>query len=193
MTKRWFFFMPPQFANFPLTGPDEEDLVRQLYAELKRMARGKLALERPGHTLNATALVHEAWLRLEKSTPAPWRDQNQFFAAASEAMRRILVEAARRRLAAKRGAGRPDLPLEELPAELVANDERFVEVHEVLDDLAKEDALKAEIVKLRFFTGLEHEEIAAILGVSERTVRRHWQLAKIWLFRAISRQDPAGR
>ena len=172
-----------------LNAPDDsrdDQLFAALYSELRQIARGRMAAERPGQTLDATALVHEAWLRLEKSSPDTWRDRKQFFAAATEAMRRILVEAARRRLAAKRGGGEEPVPLEEdLGVASPFPDERLLEVHQILDRLEDRDPMDAQIVKLRFFGGLNHEEIAALLEVSERTVVRHWKLAKLWLFREL--------
>ncbi len=171
------------------TNSGEDDLFAGLYTELKKIAGGRMALERQGGTLDATALVHEAWLRLQKSAPEKWRDRKQFFAAAAEAMRRILVESARRRLAAKRGAGEDAVPLDGLDLPSPVADERLLGIHEVLDQLALEDELKAHIVKLRFFGGMNHDEIAALLEISEKTVRRHWSLAKIWLYRAMKKED----
>lgn len=170
------------------TVSDDRDHFAGLYAELKRIAAGRMAAERPGGTLDATALVHEAWLRLQKSSPEKWRDRKQFFAAAAEAMRRILVEAARRRIAAKRGGGEARIPLDGLDLPAPVADERLLGIHELLDRLEAEDELKARIVKLRFFSGMGHDEIAALLGVNEKTVRRHWELAKIWLYRAIEKK-----
>ena len=168
------------------TSSQDEELFAVLYAELHRIARGKMAAERPGQTLDATGLVHEVWMRLEKSAPAEWRDRRQFYAAAAEAMRRILVEAARRRLAAKRGGGERAVPLDDdLPVPAPMPDERLVGVHEVLERLEKEEPVQGQIVKLRFFGGLKIQEIAALLEVSERTVERHWKLAKLWLFREL--------
>lgn len=158
-----------------------------LYAELKKIAAGRMALERKNHTLNATALVHEAWLRLQKSAPEQWRDRKQFYAAAAEAMRRILVEAARRRIAAKRGGGEADVPLEGLDLPAPVEDERLIGIHEVLDRLEAEDELKAHIVKLRYFSGMNHGEIAGLLGLNEKTVRRHWNLAKLWLYQDMKK------
>ena len=174
----------PRFVHC-LQDPDE-DLMKVLYQELKKLAYARMAAEREGHTLGPTALVHEAWLRLEKSSPEAWRDRSQFFAAASEAMRRILVESARRRLAIKRGSGTEAVPLEELEIPGEIDDEKIIEVHEALDQLAKEDPLKAQIVKLRFFSGMEHQEIATLLNVNEKTVRRHWALAKVRLYQTIT-------
>jgi RNA polymerase sigma factor (TIGR02999 family) len=174
-----------RWLNAPKDSRDDE-MFAELYAELRRMARGKMAAEKPGATLNATGLVHEAWLRLEKSAPEEWRDRKQFYGAASEAMRRILVDAARRRLAAKRGGNQEDLPLEDhlgVPAPMP--DERLIGIHEVLDQLEAQDEFKARIVKLRFFGGMTHVEIAALLDVSVPTVERHWSEAKMWLYDAM--------
>ena len=154
------------------TASRDEELFAGLYAELHRIARGRMAVERRGQTLEATALVHEAWLRLQKTAPEKWRDRKQFYAAAAEAMRRILVEAARRRLAAKRGEGEAAVPLDEIEFSVSAPlaDERLLGIHEVLDQLEEEDEMKARIVKLRFFGGMTNDEIAALLEMSEKTV-----------------------
>lgn len=158
-----------------------------LYAELRRIARSKMARERQGGTLDTHGLIHEAWLRLEKSAPEQWRDRKQFYAAASEAMRRILVDTARRRLAVKRGGGEKVVSLDdELPVAAPMGDERLLDVHEALERLEKEFPMDAQIVKLRFFSGLGNEEIATLLEVSERTVERHWKLAKLWLYRELN-------
>ena len=160
-----------------------------LYDELKRMARGKMAMERSDHTLNATALVHEAWMRLDKSAPLQWRDRRQFYAAASEAMRRILIESARRRIAAKRGSGIEPVPLEDVNLPAPLPDERLLGVHEVLDQFEEVDPARAQIVKLRFFSGLNHQEIASLMEVSEKTIKRQWSLAKVWLYQAIDKKE----
>lgn len=168
----------------------DNELFGMLYAELHRIARSKMARERPGGTLDTNGLLHEAWLRLEKSAPQQWRDRKQFYAAASEAMRRILVEAARRRLAAKRGGGAEAIPMhDELPVASPVDDDRLLDVHEALDRLEVEFPMDAQIVKLRFFSGLENEEIATLLEVSERTVERHWKLAKLWLYRELKKSN----
>ena len=130
--------------------------------------------------------MNEAWLRLQKSAPDQWRDRKQFFGAAAEAMRRILVESARRRLAAKRGGGEVAVPLDEIQVAAPIPDERILGIHEVLDQLEKEDEMEAAIVKLRFFAGMGNTQVAALLEVSERTVERHWKLAKVWLYRAMN-------
>lgn len=177
--------MYTQWQNI-LTDPDRHQaMFEDLYRELKIVARSRMAGERSFITLNPTTLVHEAWMRLEKSSGEPWRDKSQFFAAASEAMRRILVEAARRRNAIKRGSGQKPLPMDGIDLPDDTDHQRLLEVNEVLDVLETEDPMKALIVKMRFYCGMENEEIAVILGVNEKTVRRHWQLAKVRLFRSI--------
>lgn len=173
--------------------PDARDAEQfaALYQELKKIARSRMRGERPDHTLGATALVHEAWLRLENDAPRQWRDRGEFYGMAAEAMRRILVESARRRLAKKRGGGEADVPLEEndLPVTSSLPDDRLLEVHEVLDQLEAENEMDARIVKLRFFGGMKQAEIAALLGISEMTVGRHWATAKVWLYRALEKKS----
>ena len=177
-----------RWLNAP-AGSGDDGVFAGIYAELQRIARRRMAGEREGHTLSATALVHEAWLRLEHSAPDQWRDRQQFYGAAAEAMRRILVEGARRRLAAKRGGGDTAVPLDGMDIAAPLPDERLLAVHEALDQLEREDELKARIVKLHFFSGLMHEEIASLTGLNERTVRDHWAVAKIWLFRVLQKNS----
>ena len=165
------------------------ELFAELYAQLQQLAKGRMAREREGHTLDTAGLVHEAWLRVNVgTTPEHWRDRNQFYAAATEAMRRILVESARRRLAAKRGGGNVAVPLEESNVFAPLPDERLLEVHEALDLMEKENPTNAQIVKLRYFGGLNHDEIAGLLQMSETSVRRHWAVAKVWLYRALKKE-----
>ena len=159
-------------------------LMSAVYAELRRIAGAKMAREQPGHTLQATALVHEAWLRLGEQT---FGNRAHFFAAAAEAMRRILVERARRKIAAKHGAGAEHCDFAEL--EIAApheNDDELLAVHEGLEEFARHDARKAELVKLRYFAGLTFEEAADVLGVSVITAKRDWAYARAWLRHAIS-------
>ncbi len=163
-------------------------LLSSIYEELRSMAAGKMAAERCDHTLQATALVNEAYLRLVGGDPK-WENRRHFFGAASEAMRRILVENARRRATEKRGSGQAATALDEEIHGASSEDDKLLQVHEVLDALEAEDPLKAKIVKLRFFAGLGHDEIAALLELNEKTVRRHWELAKVWLYRAIRDGD----
>ena len=166
-----------------------EELLPLVYQELRRLAAHKMANEVPGQTLQPTALVHEAWLRLSQQADARWQNREQFYAIAAEVMRRILVDRARRRQARKHGGDleRVDLDAVELPGS--SDDAVILQVHEALERLAAEDGEKAEVVKLRFFVGLENAEIAAILGVSEKTVQRHWSFAKAWLYRVMQEDD----
>ena len=161
-----------------------EGLLPLVYNELRRLAAHKMANE-PAQTLQPTALVHEAWLRLGGDDQPAWQNRAHFLAAAAEAMRRILVESARRKLRLKRGGGGERVELHESAIETSAEDEKILQVHEALEVLSVEDPEKALIVKLRFFVGLSHAEIAALLGVNEKTVRRHWEVAKVRLFQSI--------
>ena len=160
-----------------------DELMTAVYAELRMIAGGKMACEQPGHTLQPTALVHEAWLRLGEQT---FENRAHFFSAAAEAMRRILVERARRKSGAKHGAGAEhcDFAGMEIAAPL-ANDDEMLAVHEALEDFARHDARKAELVKLRYFAGLTFEEAADVLGVSLITAKRDWAYARAWLHHAI--------
>jgi RNA polymerase sigma factor (TIGR02999 family) len=154
--------------------------------ELRKLAAGRMAEEAPGNTLNATALVHEAYLRLvEPADAARWDNRGHFFAAAAEAMRRILVDHARRKAAARHGGGLARLELEPDLAATPEPREDLLALNEALDRLAVEDPLKAELVKLRYFAGLTLPEAAAALGLSERTAGRHWAYARAWLRRAV--------
>jgi len=166
-----------------------EELLPLVYAELRRLAAHKMAGERAGHTLQATALVHEAWLRLAGSKEQQWRGREHFFSAAAEAMRRILVENARRKLRLRHGGRleRVEVELTDLP--IAADDEKCVRVSDALDRLASVEARKAEVVKLHMFAGLELKEIATVLGTAEKTVQRDWAFAKAWLTRALREPD----
>jgi RNA polymerase sigma factor (TIGR02999 family) len=171
--------------------PAGEQLVPLVYAELRRIARMKLSAERSGHTLQATALVHEAWLRLMEQHGAGWQNRDQFFAIASQAMRRILVDHARRREAVKRGAGESMADIEAWADVLVSPvpDAQLVALDEALERLAAMDERQAKVVELRFFGGLSVEETAAVLTLSPTTVKREWATARLWLFREIARQS----
>ena len=169
-------------------------LYELVYAELRAMAVQKMASERPGHTLQPTALVHEAYLRLGGAEGFPFKNRAHFFAAAAEAMRRILVDSARRHGQLKRGGDQERVELNETSIAAPMEDEKLLLVNEALDALAREDPLKAEVAKLRYFVGLKHREIADVLGVSEITVHRHWAVARVRLFELIAeRPDPSGR
>jgi RNA polymerase sigma factor (TIGR02999 family) len=165
----------------------QEEWMPLVYDELRKLAAQKMAREAPGQTLQATALVHEAWLRLGGDQQPAWENRAHFFASAAEAMRRILIDRARRRGAARHGAGARRVSLEDLELAAEADDEQLLAVHEALDRLAARDAAKAELVKLRFFAGLTMEQAARVLGFSEPTAKRYWAYARAWLFREINR------
>ena len=167
-------------------------LYELVYAELRKIAAQKMASERPGHTLQPTALVNEAYLRLGGANGFKFQNRAHFFGAATEAMRRILVDGARRNSQLKRGGNQQRVELETRIA-VPVEDEKLLLVNEALDVLAKEDPVKAEVVKMRYFVGLKHQQIADALGVSEPTVRRHWAVARVRLFELISQRPvPSG-
>lgn len=160
-----------------------------VYAELRRIAAAKMAHEAAASTLQPTALVHEAWLRLGGDAAPAWENRAHFFSAAAEAMRRILVEQARRRRTLRRGRDPERVPLTDL--DLPAPEQRgddLLRVHEALDALARSHPDKAELVKLRYFMGLNLDEAAAILGVSLATAKRQWTFARAWLLRELHRR-----
>jgi RNA polymerase sigma factor (TIGR02999 family) len=159
-----------------------EDLLPLVYNELRRLASHKMAAEAPGQTLQPTALVHEAWLRLVGNEGARFANRAHFIAAAAEAMRRILIERVRSKQRLRRGGGWQRVDLERVSVALEDADETVLAVHEALDRLAVRDPLKAQIVKLRYFMGMNHEEIATGLGFAEPTIRRHWAYARSWLY-----------
>ena len=163
-----------------------EQLLHEVYAELRRMASHKLARERAGQTLQATALVHEAYLRLIGAESPQWNGRAHFFAAAAEAMRRILVESARRKHRLKHGGGqrRVDLDSECLVGEAPSVD--ILALDMALDKLAASDPQKAEVVKLRFFAGLSMPQVAEALGISLATAERHWTFARSWLYAELA-------
>lgn len=166
-----------------------EELLPLVYQELRRIAAHKMAGEASGHTLQATALVHEAWLRLASANQKSWENRAHFFGAAAEAMRRILVESARRKQSLKRGAGAERVELEDSALVLAAPAEELLAVHEALDRLAAEDASAAELVKLRYFVGMNMEEAASALGMAKRTAENLWTYARAWLHREIRKEQ----
>jgi RNA polymerase sigma factor (TIGR02999 family) len=168
-----------------------EELLPLVYDELRKLATHKMANEAPGQTLQPTALVHEAWLRLVGAENPQFEGRGHFFAAAAEAMRRILIERARQKLSLKRGAGAQRVTLEELDLAVMADDDTLLAVDDALTKLAKEDRDAAEFIKLRFFTGLMTTEAAQVLGIHERTARRHWRFARGWLYQEL-RGDSEG-
>jgi RNA polymerase sigma factor (TIGR02999 family) len=164
-----------------------EDLLPLVYEELRRLAAFRLTHEAPGQTLQATALVHEAWLRLVGSNAgAPaWQGRRHFFGAAAETMRRILIDRARRKRSQRHGGGHERVALDavEIPAPLP--DDQLLALHEALDELAREDPEAVELVKLRFFIGLTHEQAAELLGLSRSAADRTWLFARAFLFQRI--------
>jgi len=166
--------------------PPAEELLPLVYEELRKLAAHKMAQEAPGQTLQPTALVHEAWLRLGADGQPPWKNRAHFFAAAAEAMRRILVERARRRTALKRADGACRLSLDEveIPVE-TADDERLLAVDEALEQFAACEPRKAELVKLRYFTGMSFEEAASVLGIAVPTAKEWWAYGRAWLAVAL--------
>jgi RNA polymerase sigma-70 factor (ECF subfamily) len=165
----------------------ESQLMEAVYPELRRLARHLLRSERPGHTLQATALVNEAYLRLLGHTDLDWKDRAHFFAAAAQSVRRILVDYARKRRAAKRPGRHQQV---ELTDALAISDDRLEEVvaiDQLLKRLAEWDAVQSRIVELRFFGGLTEDEVAEVLGIGVRTVSRRWNLARAWLHGEMNR------
>jgi RNA polymerase sigma factor (TIGR02999 family) len=170
-----------------------EQLLPLVYNELRKLAAQRLAQEKPGQTLQATALVHEAYLRLlDPERGQNWNSRGHFFAAAAEAMRRILVDNARRKRRPKHGGDQKRIPLDAvvLPVEDRIHD--MLALDEALNELAKQEPLKAELVKLRYFAGLSVEEAAACLGISPITAKRYWTVARAWLYDALSDGEDVG-
>lgn len=164
-------------------------LLPAVYDELRLMAAQRLSHERPGNTLQATALVHEAYLRLIGGEGPAWQSRTYFFGAAAEAMRRILIDSARQKRRLKRGGGRARMELQD--ADLAADEcqDDLIALDEALTELAATDPAKAELVKLRYFTGLTIEQAAEVLGVSPATAKRQWTYARAWLYGRICSQD----
>lgn len=162
-----------------------EELLPLVYQELRRLAVHRMAGESSGHTLQPTALVHEAWIRLAASDSQNWQNRAHFFAAAGEAMRRILVDHARRKHSLKRGGDAVRTELDESRLILTAPPDELLAVHEALDGLARHDPAAAELVKLRYFVGMTMEEAAQATGMAKRTAEALWTYARAWLHREI--------
>jgi RNA polymerase sigma factor (TIGR02999 family) len=156
-----------------------------VYDELRKLATVRMANEQAGQTLQATALVHEAWLRLVADGDRTWQNRAHFFGAAAEAMRRILIENARRKSRLKHGGGQERLNLEDLELAETSPDDKVLLIDEALQELQARDPERAQIVVFKFFGGLTNQEVAQSLGIGERTVERQWAYAKAWLFRKI--------
>ncbi|MFH1749087.1 MAG: sigma-70 family RNA polymerase sigma factor [Planctomycetota bacterium] len=166
-----------------------DKLLAAVYGELRNLAARKLARERPGQTLQATALVHEAYLRLIGDEETRWDNRGHFFAAAAEAMRRILVEAARRKARLKHGGERQRRELNEADYVTLPESIDLIALDEALDKLASTDRVKAELVKLRFFTGLTVAQAGQLLGISRATADRYWAFARAWLYNEVNKGD----
>jgi RNA polymerase sigma factor (TIGR02999 family) len=169
-----------------------EELLPLVYAELRRLAAHKLSQERPGQTLQATALVHEAWLRLAGAENQKWDGQRHFFGAAAEAMRRILIENARRKQRQKRGGGWERVDVDQIELAEPLTSDQLLALDEALTELTRRDSPAAELVRLRFFAGLTQQQAADLLGVSRRTADRTWAYARAWLFQQIAGNDKSG-
>jgi RNA polymerase sigma factor (TIGR02999 family) len=163
-----------------------DELLPLVYDELRRLARARLSREKPGQTLQPTALVHEAYLRLVEGADPGWEGRGHFFAAAAEAMRRILIDRARRRAAEKHGGQAERITLKDVADEQELDPETLIAIDQALDRLEALDREMAQVVKLRYFAGLSVEETAQSLAVSPRTVNRHWTSARAWLLRELS-------
>ncbi len=173
-----------------------DQLLPLVYGELRKLAAAKMAHEAPNQTLQPTALVHEAWLRLGGDAQPDWKNRAHFFASAAEAMRRILIDRARKRQAQRHGGDyvrtNPEI-IDRQSATPWENDAELLDVHEALDGLARNDPRKAELVKQCYFVGLTLVEAAAVLGISEPTARRDWSYARAWLFTEIKRLRSGGK
>lgn len=163
-----------------------DTLVNHVYTTLRRMANRQMGSERPDHTLSPTALVHEAYIRLVDQDRLDWRDRAHFYAVAARVMRRVLIDHARRRLAGKRGGDQMRVTFNEEVAGDVASPEALLELDRALDGLERLSPRQRQVVEMRFFGGMTHEEVAAVIGVSVPTVRRDWRLAQAWLKREMA-------
>lgn len=164
-----------------------DQLLPLVYEELRKLAAAKMANEAPNQTLQPTALVHEAWLRLVGTDNPQFANRAHFFAAAAEAIRRILIDRARRKRALRHGAGQQPLNIDGMEIAAPANDQEILEINEALDKLALQNSAEAELVKLRYFVGMTLEESAQALNISARTADNYWAHAKAWLFTEIKR------
>ena len=164
-----------------------DELLPLVYEELRRLAARKMSRQSPGHTLQPTALVHEAYIRLVRSEDRGWNSQTHFFAAAAEAMRHILIDNARRRQRGRHGGNRRKVDLDDIHPTIEGPSTDILALSEAIDRLTEEDPKAAELVKLRYFAGLTLEQVASILGVSRRTADRYWAYARAWLYHEISK------
>ena len=164
-----------------------DKLLELVYEELRRLAAQKMAREKPGQTLQATALVHEAYIRLVGSEPPNWKSRTHFFTVAAEAMRRILIDNARRKKSIRHGGGHLLVNLDNVELAIEEPSEDIIALDEALEKLALEDPVKATLVKLRYFAGMTIEQAADILEISRATADRYWSYARVWLFHETSK------
>ena len=169
-------------------GGASEELMPLVYDELRRLAAARMAREAPGQTIQATVLVHEAWLQLAGNGERHWQNRAHFFGAASDAMRRILIDNARRKARLKHGGGRARVNIDDVQVAEKTPDDDVLLINDALERLEAEDAEKARIVVMKFFGGLTNHEVAESLGVTERTIERQWAFAKAWLFQSMREQ-----
>lgn len=165
-----------------------EELFPLVYEELRKLAAARMAQESAGHTLQPTALVHEAWIRLVSDENRTWKNRAYFFGAAAEAMRRILIESARRKARLKHGGGQERLNVEDVELADTTPDEKMLLINDALQQLEAEHPERGRVVVLKYFSGLTNKEVAQLMGIGERTVDRHWVCAKTWLFRKVRTQ-----
>jgi RNA polymerase sigma factor (TIGR02999 family) len=171
-------------------GQAAEKLLPLIYEELRNLARARMSQEEPGQTLQATALVHEAYIRLvDKRCDQSLENRGHFFAAASEAMRRILVDRARDKGRLKRGGGQRRIDLDKIKTAVDTDAQDLLAVNEAVEQLAEENRVCANVVKMRFFVGLSVDETASLLGISSRTAKRYWVYARAWLYEALCRDE----
>jgi RNA polymerase sigma factor (TIGR02999 family) len=168
-----------------------EELLPLVYEELRKLAASRMANESPNQTLQPTALVHEAWLRLTGNEQVKWQGRAHFFGAAAEAMRRILIDKARRKKALRHGGGQRPVDIDEIEIAAPAQDEELLDLNEALEKFAARDKPKAELVKLRYFAGLTIEEAAQVLDISAPTAKRWWTYARAWLFDEMGQENSA--
>ena len=163
-----------------------DELLPLVYEELRKLAASKMANEAAGNTLQPTALVHEAWLRLVGTANPKFAGRGHFFSAAAEAMRRILIDRARRKCAVRHGGGQVRVNIQQIDLASPDADDQLLAINEALDKLATQDSIEAELVKLRYFVGLTVEEAASLLEISPRTARNYWAHARTWLYQEIT-------
>ncbi|MCW1925874.1 sigma-70 family RNA polymerase sigma factor [Luteolibacter arcticus] len=165
-----------------------EELLRAVYDELRKLAAYRMAQQPPGQTLQPTALVHEAWLKLVGSNQPSFEDRGHFFAAAAEAMRHILIDRARRKLTRRHGGNLERVDADEFELVAPMTDQQLLDLHEALDRFTGMHPVQAQVVKLRFFVGMNHEEIAQLLGISVSTVKNYWNYSRAWLYRDLGEE-----